>query len=67
MRSSISGVADSTVTQEELAKERKRLEKKLLKTFPDAIIEGALITRRTDGKFEIEVYFEREVKYGVIE
>ena len=67
MKSSISGVVDPTVTQEELTKERKKLEEKLLKTFPDAIIEGTLITRRTDGKFEIEVYFEREVKYGVIE
>lgn len=67
MKMSISGVVDPTVTQEELTKERERLQKKLLKTFPDAIIEGTLITKRTDGKFEIEIHFEREVKYGVIE
>ncbi len=67
MKMSISSVVDPTVTQEELTKERERLQKKLLKTFPDAIIEGTLITRRTDGKFEIEIRFYREVKYGVIE
>lgn len=67
MKMSISGVVDPTVTQEELTKERERLQKKLLKTFPDAIVEGTLITKRTDGKFEIEIYFYREVKYGVIE
>ena len=67
MKMSISGVADPTATQEELTKQRERLKKKLLKTFPDAIIEGTLTTRRTDGKYEIEIYFEREVKYGVIE
>ena len=67
MKMSISGVVGPTVTQEELTKERERLEKNLLKTFPDAIIESTLTTRRTDGKYEIEIYFEREVKYGVIE